>query len=151
MKSWPGNSRLETTGFGGLSRSELMSRIRGSGNKTTELKFIDLLRKAKITGWRRDYPLPGKPDFVFRNAKLAVFLDGCFWHGHDCGRNLIPKRNAAAWRRKITGNQKRDRRNARGLRAAGWSVCRIWECVIRKQPGNCLKRIERSLIRPFVA
>jgi DNA mismatch endonuclease (patch repair protein) len=145
VKPWPGNASLEKTGFGGLSRSLLMSRIRSSRNQTTELKFMALLRKAKINGWRRNYPLPGKPDFVFRAAKLAVFVDGCFWHGHDCGRNLRPKRNAAAWRSKISGNQLRDRRNARLLRAAGWTVCRIWECTLVKQPDACLQRIERAL------
>jgi DNA mismatch endonuclease, patch repair protein len=106
-----------------------------------------LLRRAKIHGWRRNYPLPGKPDLVFPNAKLAVFVDGCFWHGHDCGRNLKPKKNAAAWRKKIEGNQWRDGRNGRVLRATGWSVCRIWECALAKQPHACLQRIERALKR----
>ena len=145
MKLWPGNASQEKTGFGGLSRSSLMSRIRGSRNQTTELKLISLLRKARIHGWRRNYPLPGRPEFVFPNAKLAVFMDGCFWHGHDCGRNLRPKRNAAAWRSKINGNQRRDRRNGRVLRASGWSVCRIWECALAKQSKACLQRIERAL------
>jgi DNA mismatch endonuclease (patch repair protein) len=145
VKLWPGNASQEKTAFGGMSRSSLMSRIRSSQNQTTELRLIALLRNAEIHGWRRNYHLPGKPDFVFLNAKLAVFVDGCFWHGHDCGRNLRPKRNAVAWRTKIDGNRRRDRLNGRVLRAAGWSVCRIWECSLAKQPAACLHRIKRML------
>lgn len=145
VKSWPGNAKRETTSFGSLSRSVLMSRIRSSRNQTTELKFVALLHAAKVRGWRRNYPLVGKPDFVFPVPKLAVFVDGCFWHGHNCGRNLKPKRNAVAWRIKITGNQFRDRRVARNLRTAGWTVIRVWECRLAKQPAVCLRRIERAL------
>jgi DNA mismatch endonuclease (patch repair protein) len=145
VKTWPGNPKKEATSFGGLSRSALMSRIRSSRNKTTELKFAMLLRASKLKGWRRNYPLPGKPDFVFSASKLAVFVDGCFWHGHDCGRNLKPKRNAQAWRKKITGNRLRDRRVSRKLRALGWRVIRIWECALARIPEICLQRIQRLL------
>lgn len=62
-------------------RSEVMSRIRSQGNKVTELRLISIFREARITGWRRKQPLLGKPDFVFRQQRLAVFVDGCFWHG----------------------------------------------------------------------
>jgi DNA mismatch endonuclease (patch repair protein) len=124
-----------------------MSRIRSSLNATTELKILSLLRAARLKGWRRNYPLPGKPDFTFPKSKLVVFVDGCFWHGHGCGRNLKPKRNAAMWRKKIVGNQKRDRRVTQKLREAGWSVIRIWECKLAKRPVLCLKRIERAFIR----
>ena len=147
MSHWPGHSKHAKTTFGGLSRSALMSRIRSSLNATTELKILSLLRAARLKGWRRNYPLPGKPDFTFPKSKLVVFVDGCFWHGHGCGRNLKPKRNAAMWRKKIVGNQKRDRRVTQKLREAGWSVIRIWECKLAKRPVLCLKRIERAFIR----
>jgi DNA mismatch endonuclease (patch repair protein) len=124
-----------------------MSRIRSSLNATTELKLLALLQVARLKGWRRNYPLPGKPDFTFPKSKLVVFVDGCFWHGHGCGRNLKPKQNAAMWRKKIVGNQGRDRRVTQGLRDAGWSVIRIWECKLAKRPTVCLKRIERAFIR----
>lgn len=145
MSSWPGHSKHAKTSFGGLSRSVLMSRIRGKRNASTELKLVSLLRAERLRGWRRDFSLLGKPDFVFPKQKLAVFVDGCFWHGHGCGRNLKPKHNAALWRQKINGNQRRDRRVTRTLRFAGWQVIRIWECALKKNPLNCLRRIQRVL------
>lgn len=143
MSCWPGRSKHAKTTFGGLSRSALMSRVRSKRNATTELRLVSLLRSARLRGWRRDFPLLGRPDFVFPEARLAVFVDGCFWHGHSCGRNLKPKRNVALWQEKILGNQRRDRRNARRLRAAGWHVIRIWECALAKNPRSCVRRIER--------
>ena len=145
MSSWPGRSKHTKTSFGGLSRSVLMSRIRSKRNATTELKLIFLLRAARLRGWRRNSPLLGKPDFVFHKQKLAVFVDGCFWHGHCCGRNLKPKRNAALWRRKINGNQRRDRRVARTLRSAGWRIIRIWECALAKHPESSIRKIRQAL------
>ncbi len=62
-------------------RSQVMSRIRGSGNKETELALISLFKRRRITGWRRNQKVFGKPDFVFRSVRVAVFVDGCFWHG----------------------------------------------------------------------
>jgi DNA mismatch endonuclease, patch repair protein len=143
QKRWP-SSRVPTT-FGALNRSQLMSRVRSWGNKTTEHRLASLLRANSLHGWRRHYPLRGKPDFVWLVQKVAVFVDGCFWHGHQCGRNLTPKHNAKMWRNKIIGNQRRDRYISRSLRNAGWSVCRIWECALAKQPKSCLQRIERAL------
>ncbi len=135
----------ETTGFGGLTRSELMSRIRSRGNKSTELRLMETLRSRRLKGWRRHADLPGRPDFVWPRQKVAVFVDGCFWHGHDCGRNLTPRSNAEKWETKISGNRKRDARVSRELRARGWSVIRIWECRLKKDPVACVKRIERAL------
>ena len=124
-------------------RSEVMSRIRGRGNKSTELKLLKLFREHGITGWRRHQPLPGKPDFVFPEQQLAIFVDGCFWH--SCPRCYIkPKQNAKFWREKIGGNIKRDRKVSRQLRAEGWSVCRIWECRLKKTD-SVIRRIERML------
>jgi DNA mismatch endonuclease (patch repair protein) len=107
-------------------RSERMSRIRGKNNKTTELAFRALCRASGLTGWRRHVALPGKPDFVFRAARLAIFIDGCFWHGcpKHCKR---PSRNPAFWNLKIDTNRHRDARVTRILRKSGWRVVRIWE------------------------
>ncbi len=145
MSRWPGRSKHSKTSFGGLTRSDLMSRVRSSRNATTELKLSSLLRSARLSGWRRNCSIPGKPDFVFRKAKVAVFVDGCFWHGHDCNRNLVPRKNAYAWSRKIRGNRTRDRRVTRNLRATGWRVVRIWECVLAKQPTKCLRRVQKAV------
>jgi DNA mismatch endonuclease (patch repair protein) len=142
---WPGNATAERTTFGRLSRSQLMSRVRSRGNATTELRLAALLRKSGLHGWRRHRPLVGKPDFSWANKRLAVFIDGCFWHGHSCGRNLKPKTNAAEWRRKIVRNRARDRRVSRTLREQGWRVLRIWECLLGKNPGACLAEIRRLM------
>ena len=124
-------------------RSEVMSRIRGKSNKSTELKLLKLFREHRIKGWRRHQSLTGKPDFVFPKKRLAVFVDGCFWHA--CPRCYIkPKQNAKFWREKIGSNIKRDRKVSRKLRAEGWSVCRIWECRLKK-PDSVIRRIERML------
>lgn len=146
MSRWPGRSKQAKTTFGGLSRPALMSRVRSNRNATTELKLLALLRAARLRGWRRGFPLLGNPDFVFSKSKLAVFVDGCFWHGHDCGRNLKPKQNASLWQRKFSSNQRRDALVTRTLRGDGWRVIRIWECVLARRPKLCVRRIQRALV-----
>jgi len=107
-------------------RSRIMSAIRSNGNKTTEVRLIKIMRWHNITGWRRNWPLSGKPDFVFPKYKLVVFVDGCFWHG--CPRCYIePRKNTKFWREKIRMNTLRDRRNVRLLRKQGWHAMRFWE------------------------
>ena len=73
MSRWPGNAQREQTTFGELNRGQLMSRVHSTGNQTTEMQLARLLRKARLTGWRRHSPLPGRPDFVWPKMKLAVF------------------------------------------------------------------------------
>jgi DNA mismatch endonuclease (patch repair protein) len=112
--------------FTKAKRSEVMSRIRGSGNKGTELALAKLFRKHGVTGWRRNQPLFGKPDFTFRRQRVAVFVDGCFWHG--CPRHSnMPLNNRAFWERKLTANKERDRLVTKTLRRQGWRVIRVWE------------------------
>ena len=149
MSRWPGNARVERTTFGKLRRDQLMSRVHSTGNKTTERRLASLLRQARLSGWRRHQPLPGTPDFVWQTAMVAVFVDGCFWHGHDCGKNVTPKTNAVAWQQKIERNQARDRRVSRKLRHADWSVIRVWECHLRKRPRWCLMRIKKALVNRY--
>jgi len=110
-------------------RSEVMRSVRSTGNRSTELKLIQLLRANHITGWRRNYHLLGSPDFVFPHSKIAVFADGCFWHGHPC-RNIKPQANRSYWRIKIAKNRSRDNHIRRQLTKRGWQVWRIWECEI---------------------
>ena len=135
----------EITPFGQLTRSELMSRIRSAGNKTTELRLIRLLRSHHLVGWRRHIKLPGKPDFVWPKARVAVFVHGCFWHGHNCGRNLKPNRNVKFWETRIAGNQCRDRRIRLELQKLSWTVVTIWECRLARSPTVCLRRIASAL------
>jgi DNA mismatch endonuclease (patch repair protein) len=123
-----------------------MQAIRSRGNKTTEERLIKLFREYKITRWRRHLPLPGKPDFTFKKEKLTVFVDGCFWHRcPKCYRE--PKTNTEFWRNKIETNVKRDRGVSKELRKGGWSVCRIWECQLKK-PAPVISRIIRLLQSP---
>ena len=70
--------------FNNEKRSEIMRKVKSKKNKSTELRLIDIFKQNGITGWKRNYPVKGHPDFVFLKEKVAVFVDGCFWHGHDC-------------------------------------------------------------------
>jgi DNA mismatch endonuclease (patch repair protein) len=159
--------------FSKKKRSQVMSRIRSRGNAATELALARLLRKNGITGWRKHIqivtaslntssglrpPSPHpmrrrnrgegvkvRPDFVFRKERLAVFVDGCFWHG--CPRHATrPRGNAAFWREKFARNKDRDKLVNRALRRAGWRVIRIWECALRRGSIKLvLRRIRRTL------
>jgi DNA mismatch endonuclease (patch repair protein) len=116
--------------FSKQKRSEVMSKILSKGNAKTEVRFARLMRAGGIRGWRRHLPIPGKPDFAFRKQKLAIFVDGCFWHGcPKCFR--LPKQNRAFWKVKIEGNRKRDRSVNAWLRRLGWKVIRIRECQLK--------------------
>jgi DNA mismatch endonuclease (patch repair protein) len=129
--------------FSKAKRSEVMSHIRGRGNKDTELALVALLRQEHITGWRRHQALPGKPDFTFRKERLVVFVDGCFWHG--CPKHATrPKNNQEFWERKLGANKTRDRVVTRTLRKSGWRVLRIWEHEF-KNPDRVLQRVLKAL------
>lgn len=109
-----------------MTRSELMSRIRSKGNKSTELAMVKLFHKYRLTGWRRQQRVCGiNVDFVFPKRKRVVFVDGCFWHA--CGwctniNNLTPY-----WVNKVLTNRLRDIKQNAALEAAGWTVQRTWE------------------------
>jgi DNA mismatch endonuclease, patch repair protein len=127
------------------NRSRNMRAIRSSGNKTTEIRLVSLLRKERIHGWRL-HPLHvlGKPDLLFQACRIAVFVDGCFWHGcPKCGH--IPKTNLVYWKAKIARNRSRDTLISRALRSLGFRVVRLRECDLRDRPGHCLRRIRRTL------
>jgi len=132
--------------FTKAKRSEVMSRIRGKGNRDTELRLIEIFRAHKITGWRRNHTLYGKPDFVFRAARVTVFVDGCFWHGCPI-HGTKPRTNAAFWRKKIERNKERDLEVRRFLRKAGWRVVRVWEHELgRKREKRLAARLRRFLV-----
>ena len=114
-----------------MTRSELMSRIKSKGNKSTELKYMKLLRRDGITGWRRHEKVMGvRPDFVFRKIKVAVFVDGCFWHA--CPDHCETKRLTPYWRAKVLGNRKRDKLQTARLADNDWMVVRIWEHELKE-------------------
>ena len=126
--------------FDNKKRSEIMQKVRSNNNKSTELKLIKLFNEHEITGWRRNYKVKGHPDFVFLKEKVAIFVDGCFWHGHDC-RNTRPKDNAEYWQKKRERNIKHDKEVTQLFENRGWNVLRIWECELKKQ--NQLSTISR--------
>lgn len=118
--------------FSPKKRSWIMAQVKSTGNKSTEQNLLVILREQGITGWRRGYPLIGKPDFVFPRAKIAVFVDGCFWHGHP-QKCRVPKAHRAYWMKKIARNVARDRQVTNTLQKKGWKVVRIWEDSVQKQ------------------
>lgn len=124
-------------------RSEVMSRVRSRGNKSTELRLISIFRENKITGWRRRQKLTGNPDFVFRKARVCVFVDGCFWHGcPSCYRR--PSTSQEYWDAKVQRNMDRDRLVSKELRKLGWRVLRIWEHqLLEKNRAALLRRFKR--------
>lgn len=131
-------------------RSEIMSAVHSKRNKTTELRLIEIFRDHKIKGWRRNYKVKGHPDFVFLDKKIAIFVDGCFWHGHDC-RNTRPVDNAEYWQNKRERNMAHDKEITALFENRGWTVIRIWECELKKNSKsnaineliNHLNRIEK--------
>ena len=141
--------------FTQAKRSAVMSRIRSRGNKDTELALAKLFRREGITGWRRQWAIRSaksevrrfrvRPDFVFPKRRLAVFVDGCFWHA--CPRHATqPRNHAAFWRKKLAANRARDRRVNRALRAAGWRVLRIWEHeLVRQREARLVARLRLFL------
>lgn len=123
------------------TRSRVMSAIRSRENKSTELVMVGILRREKLCGWRRHVKVLGTPDFAWPKIKLALFVDGCFWHGCPyCHRPA--KSNVVFWRNKLSYNMARDKRVARTLRHMGWSVLRIREC--RLQWPSTVQRIVRA-------
>jgi DNA mismatch endonuclease (patch repair protein) len=135
--------------FTKAKRSAVMSLIRGSGNKDTELRMIALFREHGITGWRRNARVFGKPDFVFRRERVAVFVDGCFWHGCPRPKHApLPKNRAEWWAAKLARNKARDRVVTRALRQHGWTVLRVWECdLAKKHWPRVARRVARALGR----
>lgn len=126
-------------------RSQIMSRIRGRGNRKTEIALIKLLRQHHISGWRRHFKLFGKPDFVFPKYRLAIFVDGCFWHG--CPKHASqPITNGAFWKKKLLHNKERDQIVTKALKKYGWQVLRIWQHELtRKGEEHCINKIKFAL------
>lgn len=119
-------------------RSQVMKQVKPKKNKTTELKLIERFAELEITGWRRNYKVKGHPDFVFLKQKIAVFVDGCFWHGHTC-RNTHPTKNAEFWDSKRLYNMKHDIEVTQRFQSRGWTVIRIWECELKTKNRGVLE------------
>jgi DNA mismatch endonuclease (patch repair protein) len=103
----------------------------------------EILRRAGFTGWRRHQNLPGRPDFIFRRFRVAIFVDGCFWH--QCPRcSNMPVNNSEFWRTKLTGNRTRDKQNNQKLRQLGWIPLRFWEHEL-EDAGRVIKKLSSVL------
>ena len=115
-----------------MHRSEVMRRVKSRDTKP-ELKVRELLRALGWSGYRLDRKdIPGRPDITFLSRKRAIFVHGCFWHGHNCKRGARePKNNAEYWRAKIARNRARDAAALAALETAGWSALVVWECALR--------------------
>lgn len=126
-------------------RSRIMATVRSRNNKSTELRLRSALISSKIRGWRcQGAGLPGTPDFVFPKHKLAVFVDGCFWHGCSrCYRR--PKSNRRYWDAKLKKNVRRDRVKRRQLSALGWRVMHFWEHQVLSSTSACVAAIRWSM------
>lgn len=122
-----------------LARSRIMRAVKSRDTKP-EMAVRRLIHGMgyRYRLHRRD--LPGNPDLAFPARRKAVFVHGCFWHGHDCVRGArIPKQNRAYWVQKIVKNRERDRETAKALAARGWSCLAIWECELKDIEGVKVK------------
>lgn len=122
-------------------RSEIMSRVR---SKDTGPEWV-VRRLIHRMGYRyrlhrRD--LPGTPDLVFAGRRKVVFVNGCFWHGHECALGRMPKSRRGFWIPKIDGNRRRDARKNVALRGMGWRVLTVWECQL-----TALERLKNKIRR----
>ena len=115
-------------------RSALMAKVRSTGNRSTEITVEETLRARRVGGWRKhSKEIPGTPDFYFPSAKLAIFVNGCFWHGCEkCARN-VPRNRRRFWTEKIQQNRRRDARTLRRLRRSGFRTMTIWEHSLRNE------------------
>lgn len=142
--------KLVNGSFGDVPKthSQRMGAIRGTGNRTTEARFRPMLVRAGVRGWTiQTKSIKGKPDIYFPDKKVAVFLDGCFWHGcPQCGH--VPSVNRPFWKAKIERNQRRDRETDEALLQAGILVIRFWEHELRDESKQCIhqliERVEKT-------
>jgi len=117
--------------YSAAHRSRLMAGVRTKGTSVEERVALALERTG-LRFKRNVVHLPGKPDFVLASPRLAVFANGCFWHGHACARGRLPATRRTFWRNKIAANRRRDGRVARQLRTLGYSVHTVWECRVNR-------------------
>ncbi|MCR4759242.1 MAG: DNA mismatch endonuclease Vsr [Oscillospiraceae bacterium] len=126
-------------------RSYNMSRIR-SNNTKPEVRVRSYLHKCGFRFRKNDKRYPGKPDIVLPKYNTVVFVNGCFWHKHNCPRFVMPKSNTDYWSKKIDGNVKRDAEHYQKLKALGWRVIVVWECEVSDEQ---LQKLADSIRRDY--
>lgn len=135
---------MTTDVFTPEQRSAVMRAVKAAGTGP-ERRLLAALKALGLSPQVQARDLAGSPDFAFRRDRVAVFVHGCFWHGHDCARGArAPKSNAAYWAAKIARNRRRDRAAARALRAQGFSVFTVWECRM-KDAETAARRLARRI------
>jgi DNA (cytosine-5)-methyltransferase 1 len=134
--------------FDNEKRSKIMKSVRNKGT-TPELAVRKLLCEMGLGHYRLGSTLPCKPDIVFPGRKRAIFVNGCFWHGHDCPKGRLPETNREFWKSKIDTNRQRDERNYRALESLGWSCLVLWECQIRKSKRAELRTALEGFLSPI--
>lgn len=135
-------------GMDNLTKEQRQKNMKAIRSKDTSIEVM--LRKAlwkRGFRYRKNYSeLPGKPDIVFTNYRIAIFCDSDFWHGYDWENSKYKiKSNLDYWIPKIEGNMERDKENSRELEAEGWMVIRLWEREIRKELPCCVERIVKAV------
>jgi DNA mismatch endonuclease, patch repair protein len=126
-------------------RSEVMSRIKGQDTKL-EIKIRSRLFKDGFRFRKNDKRYPGKPDILLPKYKTAIFINGCFWHGHKgCKYFVVPKTRTEFWVNKINTNIKNDKKNHGLLKKMGWKVMCYWECQLKKDFEKSIREMERRL------
>ena len=126
-------------------RSRIMGNVKARGNKSTELKLIKLFKDYCITGWKRNYPVKGKPDLVFLPQRVAIFVDGCFWHGCE-DHCRIPLGNKNFWLAKISRNKERDIEITTDFQERDWKVIRIWEHELNSENSIAVMSRIKSIV-----
>lgn len=126
-------------------RRRIMQSVRVKHTKP-EMQVRSAIHRAgfRFSLHRKD--LPGKPDIVLPKYRAVVFVNGCFWHGHDCSRGRLPNSNRKFWRSKINGNRKRDDRNAHALIESGWRVFVVWSCDIETGIENLIRFLQTGTV-----
>ena len=132
-------------------RSSMMAGIRNKNTKP-EILIRKLLHAAGFRFRLHDSKLPGRPDIVLPKYKTAIFVNGCFWHGHEnCHHFRLPKSKTQFWAEKISGNRRRDAARIAELGCANWRVFTIWECAIKGLPPSELELLKEKLCRLLLA
>lgn len=125
-------------------RSSMMSSVKNKNTKP-EILVRSILHKNGLRFRLHRKDLPGSPDIVLPRYKTAIFVHGCFWHGHDCPKGSRPTSNQEFWNEKLDGNMERDKANYISLQSLGWSVKIIWECSIQETTANIINGIKGTV------
>lgn len=123
--------------FDSDKRSQIMARVRNK-NTTPEIILRSILHRAGYRFRINRTDLPGKPDIVLPKYRTVIFVNGCFWHGHDCKRGHRPQTNTQFWNKKIDKNIERDKMTSNELENLGWRVLTVWQCELKKSNQDTL-------------